>query len=112
MEVTYRPPPYRRRSCATHFAASPPPAAFTAANAGAAGSEVCRLCCAYIRCPMSLKVLDCQLSKLVNSDTCPRPRQVGARLARDGVGSGEVTPGLVAPSPQPQESPTPFANPV
>ena len=41
-------------SCATHFAAPPPPAAFTAANAGAAGSEV------------------------------------GARLARDGVGSGEV----------------------
>ena len=27
-------------------------------------------------CPMLLKSLECAVSKLVNSDTCPRPRQV------------------------------------
>ena len=37
-----------------------------------------KLCSEYIsRCPISLKVLECQASKLVDSDTCPRPATQG-----------------------------------
>ena len=33
------------------------------------------------RCPMPLKGLHCQVSKLFNSDTCPRPTTQGGALA-------------------------------